>query len=162
LKEKVEKRRFWRRINSERSYFDFMWNSKKHPWPRRFRILVVRTRVYKPWKEPVQLNLFHPREEGFDFRALITNKRRLGARKLVAFHHGRGSQEGIFAELKTQAQLDYVPTRTWAGNQTFLLSAILAHNLNRELQMTARPPGAHNDREAHSDLALRGSRDDPP
>ena len=31
--------------------------------------------------------------------------------------------------------MDYVPTRKKAGNQTFLLSAILAHNLNREMQM---------------------------
>ena len=37
------------------------------------------------------------------------------------------SQEGIFAELKTDNQLDYVPTRTWVGNQIYLLSVLLAH-----------------------------------
>jgi hypothetical protein len=46
----------------------------------------------------------------------------------------------VFAELKSQGQLDYVPTRTLAGNQTFMLSAILAHNLNRDLQMAVREP----------------------
>ncbi|MGH8655349.1 MAG: IS1380-like element ISHoc1 family transposase, partial [Gammaproteobacteria bacterium] len=37
-------------------------------------------------------------------------------------------------------QLDYVPTRTWVGNQIYLLSTLLAHNLGRELQMIAHPP----------------------
>ncbi len=41
----------------------------------------------------------------------------------------------MFAELKSHPQMDDVPTRTEAGNQTFLLSAVLAHNLNREMQM---------------------------
>ena len=36
--------------------------------------------------------------------------------------------------------MDYVPTRTWAGNKLYLLSTILAHNLTRELQMIAAPP----------------------
>ena len=54
---------------------------------------------------------------------------------MLTFHNGRGAQEGVFAELKLQTQMDYVPTRTKAGNQTFLLSAVLAHNLNREMQM---------------------------
>jgi hypothetical protein len=58
---------------------------------------------------------------------------------VTRFHHGRGAQEGVFAELKSQGQLDYVPTRTLAGNQLYLLAAILAHNLNRELQITVRP-----------------------
>jgi hypothetical protein len=31
--------------------------------------------------------------------------------------------------------MDYVPTRRKAGNQVYLLAAVLAHNLNRELQM---------------------------
>jgi hypothetical protein len=58
----------------------------------------------------------------------------------LAFHNGRGSQEGIFAELKSQAQMDYIPTRRQAGNQVYLLAAILAHNLSREMQMRANDP----------------------
>jgi hypothetical protein len=33
--------------------------------------------------------------------------------------------------------MDYIPCRRRAATQTWLLSAIMAHNLNRELQMTA-------------------------
>lgn len=52
----------------------------------------------------------------------------------------RDSQERIFTKLKSDNQLDYVPTRTWVGNQIYLLSTLLAHNLGRELQMIAHPP----------------------
>ena len=51
-------------------------------------------------------------------------------------HNGRGAQEDVFAELKSQTQMeDYIPTRRMAGNQVYLLAAVLAHNLNREMQM---------------------------
>jgi hypothetical protein len=139
LKAKIEARRVWYRMNDSRSYFEFMWNSKKRTWPRQFRIVVVRSRVRKPMKGPIQLDLFTPREEGVDFRAIITNKWRLSARKIVALHHGRGSQETVFGELKSHAQIDYTPMRTLASNQIFLLSTIMAHNLHRELQMITRP-----------------------
>jgi hypothetical protein len=56
------------------------------------------------------------------------------------FHQGRGAQEGLFAELKSDNQMDYIPTRTWLGNQVYLLSVLFAHNLGRELQMIADPP----------------------
>jgi hypothetical protein len=31
--------------------------------------------------------------------------------------------------------MDYIPTRRKAGNHVYLLAAVLAHNLNREMQM---------------------------
>ena len=83
--------------------------------------------------------LFIAYEYGYAFKVVLTNKKMI-ASKVVAFHNGRGSQEGIFAELKSQNQLGYVPTNTWRGNQVYLLSAVLAHNLSRELQMITRPP----------------------
>ena len=77
---------------------------------------------------------------GYDFKVFVTNKR-LRTVKLLAFHNGLGSQESVFAELKTDSHFGYVPTRTLAGNQMYLLSSVLAHNLSRELQMqTTRMP----------------------
>lgn len=58
---------------------------------------------------------------------------------MVAFHDGRGSQEGIFAELKSQLTLGYVPNNTWNANKACLLSNFMAHNLDRELQMRYTP-----------------------
>jgi len=87
-------------------------------------------------KGPIQLDLFEPTEPGFDFKVIITNKT-AWAMKVVRFHEGRGQQEHIFAELKTQTNMDYVPSRSWAGNKIYLLCAVIAHNLGKELQMDA-------------------------
>jgi hypothetical protein len=58
---------------------------------------------------------------------------------VLAFHHGRGSQEKLFGEAKQHAALDVVLGRRWIANQVFTLSGILAHNLSREMQMAVQP-----------------------
>lgn len=137
LKQWAEKRRLWHRINGDVGYFEKRW--KPGSWKRRFRFVFVRTRTRRRTKKPLQLDLFEPVRCGYDFKVVVTNKT-LSARKLVAYHDGRGSQEGLFAELKSQAQGNYIPVRTLAGNQVFFTAATLAHNLNRELQMIAHEP----------------------
>jgi len=134
LKAMVEERKNWRRFNREVSFFETPWKPKK--WKRRFRFIFVRTEAKIQNKEPIQLDLFVPYEYGYDFKVVVTNKTII-ARKVVAFHNGRGAQEGVFAELKSQGHLDYIPTRTLTGNQTYMLAAIMAHNLNREMQLAA-------------------------
>jgi Transposase DDE domain group 1 len=135
LKTLVEGRRHWRNLDGKHGYFELRWKPKS--WPSRHRFIVVRNCVAIRDKAPVQLDLFVPFIYGYECKAVMTNKT-IRAREVVRFHNGRGAQEGVFAELKSQGQLDYVPTQTLAGNQIFMLSAVLAHNLNRELQMTAR------------------------
>ncbi len=46
----------------------------------------------------------------------------------------------VFTELKSHCQMDYVPVTTRVGNPIYLLSAMLLHNLTRELQMIVHPP----------------------
>ncbi len=70
----------------------------------------------------------------FDFKVVITNRRDALA-KAVLTHEGRGAQEGIFAELKSENALAYVPTKTWLGNRAFMCAVLIAHNLTRELTM---------------------------
>ncbi len=137
LKAFLEKRRFWFRLNAKDSYYELRWKPKS--WPQGFRFVAIRSRVKIQRQGPVQLDLFEPYAHGYEFKVVVTNKT-LTARKLVAFHNGRGSQEGIFAELKSQAQMGYIPVRTLCGNQAYLLATILAHDLTRELQMQQRPP----------------------
>lgn len=137
LKSTIESRRRWRRLDQDLAYFELRWKPKK--WNRSYRFLFVRTSSSVRDKEPVQLDLFVPQERGYEFKVIVTNKI-IRAKEVILFHNGRGAQEGVFAELKSEGQLDYVPTRTLAGNQIFLLSAILAHNLNRDLQMSTREP----------------------
>ena len=72
------------------------------------------------------------------FKVIVTNKSG-SPRRIVAFHEGRGSQEGIFTKLKSDYQMDYIPVTTRAGNQLYMFADILAHNLTRELQMRLTP-----------------------
>ena len=137
LKGLIETRRHWRYLGETLAYFELRWKPKK--WTRRYRFVFVRNRSAIRDKGPVQLDLFIPQQYGYDFKVLVTNKT-IRAREVISYHNGRAAQEGVFAELKSQGQLDYVPTQTLAGNQIFLLSAALAHNLNRELQMATRQP----------------------
>lgn len=136
LKGKVQKRRKWHRLNAELSYFELDWKPKS--WSKKFRFLAIKKRVKVRQKGPIQLDLFEPKDFDYEFKVIVTNKR-IGARHVVAFHNGRGAQEGVFAELKSQGQMDYIPVRTLCGNQAYLIATLLAHNLNRELQMQNRP-----------------------
>jgi hypothetical protein len=137
LKQVIEAQRRWQRLDADSEYVELQWQPKS--WPQARRFVLVRRRSKIQHKGPVQLDLFVPYEYGYEFKVVLTNKR-VGAATVVPFHNGRGSQEGIFAELKTDNQMDYVPTRTWRGNQVYLLAAVLAHNLNRELHMRVRQP----------------------
>ena len=134
LKSFVEGRKRWRHLDQRCNFFEMRW--KPNSWQRKQRFVFIRTRNRKQHKEPLQLDMFIPYEYGYDFKVIVTNKR-INAKKALAFHNGRGSQEGIFAELKSQAQMDYIPTRRQAGNQVYMLAAMLAHNLSREMQMVA-------------------------
>jgi len=132
LKTLIEKRKRWRRLNGQCSFFETNW--KPASWNDRYRFVFIRSQNRKQFKDVVQLDLFIPYEYGHDFKVIVTNKP-VCAKKALSFHNGRGAQEGVFAELKSQTQMDYIPTRKKAGNQVYLLSAVLAHNLNREMQM---------------------------
>ncbi len=132
LKELAQNRKRWWWMSADQGYFESSW--KPACWSKRYRFLFIRSKVRKQCKLPVQQDIFRPYETGYDFKVIVTNKQ-ISARKVVSYHNGRGMQEGIFAELKSQVQMDYVPTRKKAGNQVYTYSAIMAHNLNRELQM---------------------------
>jgi hypothetical protein len=144
LKGMIEGRKRWRRQSGEVSYFEASWKPKS--WDERFRFVFIRTRTKKQQKGPVQLDLFIPYEYGYEFKVIVTNKA-AKVKSVVAYHDGRGSQEGIFAELKSQCQMGYVPVRTRVGNQLFLLATLFAHNLTRELQMATAPPTRHTTRQ---------------
>jgi hypothetical protein len=143
LKQLIEGRRRWRRLDDEWDYFESSWAPKC--WTKRHRVLLLRHRVRVHQREPIQLELFVPHAQGYEFKAVITNKSG-SAKRILLFHNGRGTQESLFSELKGQCQMDYVPTRRLAGNQLYFLSAVVAHNLFREMEMirnaTPRPTTA--------------------
>ena len=140
LKTMIEARSYWWRTRGTRgrgSHFEEHWKPKS--WRRAARFMFIRNRVKVQSKVPVQLDFFEPLEEGYDYKVIVTNKSGF-AGGVVRYHEGRGSQERIFGELKSQAQMDYIPARYRAANETYLFCSIMAHNLGRELQMRVSGP----------------------
>ncbi len=137
LKGKIERRRRWRKVDSEWSYFEEQW--KPHSWEKGYRFIFIRRKVKRQEKGPLQLDFFRPMEFDYEYKVIVTNKKE-AAESVLLFHHGRGSQEGIFGEAKQHAGLDVIPTRRLHGNQFFTICSMMAHNLARELQMLANPP----------------------
>ena len=138
LKEIVDHRTLWWRIDDEWSYFTWSWRPNKES-RRSYRCVVYRRRIARPRQGPIQLDLFEPVERDFEYKVVMTNKR-LSASALLHFHNGRGSQEATFAETKSQLGLGYVPSRRQIGNQVYMLCNLIAHALGRELQMQAATP----------------------
>ncbi len=134
LKEMITRRKRWRTIDRQWSYFETAWKPKS--WNAHYRFILIRKKSKKQRKGMLQLHLFEPRDFHYDYKVIVTNKRQ-SAKSVVLFHNGRGSQEGVFGEAKNDAALDVIPTRKLAGNQLFTLCAMMAHNLSREVQMLA-------------------------
>ncbi|MFH1951750.1 MAG: transposase, partial [Pseudomonadota bacterium] len=132
LKSMIEQRNRWRVIDREWAYFETQWKPKS--WDTSYRFLFIRKKVKSRQKGPLQLHLFEPRDLHFDYKVIVTNKTE-SAKSVVLFHNGRGSQETIFGDAKTDAALDALPSTRLAGNQIFTLCAMMAHNLSREIQM---------------------------
>ena len=82
----------------------------------------------------VELDLFRPVEYGYEFKAIVTN-RRTEPRNIVAFHEGSGSQEGILAEPGTHCRMDCMPVGTRVGNRSHMFAGIPARNPTRELRI---------------------------
>ncbi len=136
LKDMIEQRKRWRRIDKQWSFFETEWKPKS--WDSAFRFIFTRKKTKRQHKGPLQLHLFEPRDFNYDYKVIVTNKSE-SAKTVVLFHNGRGSQEAIFGDAKNDAALDAIPTKRLAGNQIFTLCAMMAHNLSRELQMLAAP-----------------------
>ena len=73
LKGMVETRKRWRWLDGTWSYFETQWSPKC--WNRKFRFLFIRQKVKKQSKDPVQLDLFIPHEQGYEFKVIVTNKK---------------------------------------------------------------------------------------
>jgi len=137
LKERIEKRKRWRTIDREWSYFETQWKPKS--WETAYRFIFTRRKSKKQHKGPLQLHLFEPRDFDFTYKVIVTNKKR-SAKSVVLFHNGRGSQEAIFGDAKNDSALNLIPCRGLTANQIFTLCSMMAHNLSKELQMLSSRP----------------------
>jgi hypothetical protein len=140
LKGMIERRKVWRRTpgrDGTDSHFENRWKPKS--WKRKARFVFIRSRTKNQRKGPLQLDLFEPVGDNVDYKAIVTNKKS-SAGRVASFHEGRGYQERIFGEIKSQTQMDYVPARRRVANELYLQCSVLAHNLGRELQMRVSKP----------------------
>lgn len=137
LKGLVEDCEQWEQIDDTWSSFETEWKPKS--WDESYRVVFVRKRQPVRRREPLQLDLFIPKDFEHEYTVIVTNKT-TSAKNVVAFHHGRGSQEKLFGEAKQHAALDVVAGKRLSTNQAFTLMSMLAHNLSRELQMATNPP----------------------
>lgn len=136
INDHIKQRCRWRPMKEEAHYFEKALSLKSWSVPRH-RFIFVRQSCKVQSKEPVQLDLFLPHDFDYQYKAVVTNKSS-GADNVVAYHEGRGSQEGLFAELKSQAALSYIPCNTWNANKLYMLCNVIAHNMTKELQMRYR------------------------
>lgn len=141
LKEKIEKRVRWHDSGTACESFEQRWKPKS--WTGKRRFLFVRQHAPVARTGPLQLDLFVPLSYQYSYKVVLTNRKDTAA-EIIALHNGRGSQEALFAELKSQNSFGYIPGRTWQANRVYMQSAILAHNLVRELQMSTREPTIRN------------------
>lgn len=132
----IEQRCRWRPMNDEAHYFEKSlslksWSIASH------RFIFIRQCCKIQDKEPLQLDMFVPQDFNYQYKAVVTNKSS-HAKNVTAYHEGRGSQEGLFAEIKSQGALSYIPCNTWNANKLYMLCNLMAHNLTKELQMRHR------------------------
>ena len=132
LKEMVEKRKRWRKIDGQWSYFETSWKPKS--WNSCYRFIFTRKKTRRQRKGMLQLHLFEPRDFDFDYKVIVTNKTE-SAKSVVSFHNGRGSQEGIFGDAKNDAALNVVPSKRLAGNQLFTLCSFKEQDVSPDLRV---------------------------
>jgi hypothetical protein len=140
LKQLIQSRKRWKRCGEGFSSFELDWKPKC--WQQRHRFLVIRQKRAEQLKGELQLDLFEPRDWTYEYKVIVTNKT-VNVRHATRYHEGRGSQEGIFGELKTDVAMGHIPVKTRNGNQAYMLAGLLAHNMSRELQMRQSPPDRH-------------------
>jgi hypothetical protein len=133
LKSMTESIKKWHCIKDGQLWFhEQSW--KPQAWKNAYRFIFVKSCKRVQDKEPIQLDLFVPSDYYYEYKVIVTNKT-ASAKSVIAYHEGRGAQESVFAELKSNAALEYIPFNRYVPNQVFLLANVFAHNLNRSLQI---------------------------
>jgi hypothetical protein len=132
LKERVARRRRWRRVDEGVECFEQRIRVKA--WSRTLRVVIYRKRVRHRTAKNYQLDLFDPDDGYYEYSAIVTNKT-ISGRTLWFFLCGRGTHEKVYGELKGGFAFDCVPTQRYEANSAWQVTSILAFNLMRALQI---------------------------
>ena len=131
LKERVARRRRWRRVDDGVECFEQRIRVKA--WSRALRVVIYRKRVMHRTAKNYQLDLFDPDDGYYEYSAIVTNKT-ISGRTLWFFLCGRGTHEKVYGELKGGFAFASVPTQRYEANSAWQVMSILAFNLMRALQ----------------------------
>lgn len=131
LKQAVQKRKRWFRINKRWSYF---WikdpiDSIDH----QHYVLVLRKKLRCP-EGPLQLDLFSPNNGVYQYSAVVTDSKDWDPAQLLLFVSGRSAQENSIGELKTSFAFDHIPTNTYQANSAYMQMSQMAYNLSISMQ----------------------------
>ncbi len=167
LKKLIENCDSWTDIEDQWSFFETQWKPKS--WDTEFRFVFTRKKYKTAIKGPLQLDLFEPVDREYQYKVVVTNghgptwslntqaqpttkhesnsaaywyfhiNKTGAAESVVLFHNGRGSQEAIFGNAKSDTALSVIPCKRLVANQVFTLSSMMAHNFSQEMQMIAHP-----------------------
>src|SRR5262249_62141479 len=86
LKERIDRRILWWQVpgaGGGSHYFENRW--KPQSWAKKSRFIFIRNSVDVQNKEPLQLDLFEPVQQGHEFKVMVTTKI-TGAGKDPTFH----------------------------------------------------------------------------
>jgi hypothetical protein len=141
LKERVARRRRWRRVDDGVECFEQRIRVKA--WSRTLRVVIYRKRVRHRTAKNYQLDLFDPNDGYFEYSAIVTNKA-VSGRTLWFFLCGRGTHEKVYGELKGGFAFACVPTQRYEANSAWQVMSVLAFNLMRALQTGITEPRRSN------------------
>lgn len=132
-----EMRRPWHRVARDVAFLNCDWKRKCGEEARHF--IFLRARELQQPETPVQLYLSASYAYEYHFKVLLPHATP-SARALLTPQNGRGARDCFLAELQSPAQLDYIPCRRAAANQTECSPAVTAHSLKGRRQLSSEQP----------------------
>jgi hypothetical protein len=147
LPKAIQNRRRWHHIDDTWSYF-WAWDClPKSRWHH--PALVLRKRVGRRSKA-VQLDLFDPNDDTFEYMAIVTDSTEWDPKELLDFMNGRSGQENSLGELKSDFAFDHIPTDQYQANSAYLALSQMAYNLSlsmrQDVGLAERRPNAKRTR----------------
>ena len=142
LKGLVEGRKRWRRMAVGLDYFETRWKPKS--WNAHHRFIFIRKQVRCQSKLPIQLDLFHPTEYGYEFKVIVTNQRMSRARSLHSTKAAARRRASSPSSRRIARWITYRSRPESATNCTCspafsLTTSLVSYRSNSTLAPVARP-----------------------
>jgi len=132
LKNAIEERKRWFKINDQWSYFWIEDPLSKCEY--RHRGLILRKKIKNPERN-FQLDLFCPNNGVYEYSCIVTNLSNWDEGELFNFMSGRSAQENSIGELKSDFHFDHLVGKSYQANSANLQFSQMAYNLMVSMQI---------------------------